>query len=105
MENWNGLVVQATLTRASGTAERAAALVMLDRHKPSSRRVTLGADKAYDVASFVGARRERFVTPHVINDGRVSKNGVVRKTAVDGREVASASMRARRKWVKALFQW
>jgi transposase len=85
MENRNGLAVQATLTRATGTAEREAALVMLDRHKPSSRRVTLGADKAYDVASFVGALRQRVVTPHVTIDGRVSKNGGVRKTAVDGR--------------------
>jgi hypothetical protein len=37
------------------------------------------------VQSFVGALRHRLVTPHVTIDGRVSKKGVVRKTAVDGR--------------------
>ena len=46
MENRNGLVVDATLTRASGMAEREAALAMLDRRK-SRRRITLGGDKAY----------------------------------------------------------
>jgi transposase len=85
MENRNGLAVQATLTRATGMAEREAALAMLDRHKPPSRRVTLGADKAYDVEGFVGGLRQRRVTPHITIDGRVSKKGVVRKTAVDGR--------------------
>ena len=33
MENRNGLAVDATLTRATGTAEREAALAMLDRRK------------------------------------------------------------------------
>ena len=56
MENRNGLAVAATLTQATGTAEREAALAMLDR-RPAGRRVTLGADKAYDVEAFVGALR------------------------------------------------
>ena len=33
MENWNGLVVGAIVTRATGTAEREAALALLDRHR------------------------------------------------------------------------
>ncbi len=53
MENRNGLAVEATLTHASGTAERNATLVMLDRRKRSVP-ITLGADKAYDVTDFVG---------------------------------------------------
>ena len=44
MENRNGLVVDAELTRASGHAERLAALVMLDR-LPTASPATLGADK------------------------------------------------------------
>ena len=52
MENRSGLVVQARLTQANGTAEREAAIAMLDRHAPGTRRLTLGADKAYDARSF-----------------------------------------------------
>src|SRR5262249_16576715 len=81
MENRNGLAVGVALTRATGTAEREAALVMLDR-RPSDRRMTLGADKAYDVTAFVEDLRLRQVTPHIAIDGRVSKHGVVRRTAV-----------------------
>ncbi|TIS46784.1 IS5 family transposase, partial [Mesorhizobium sp.] len=61
MENRNGLAVDATLTHATGTAEREAALSMLDR-RPRSHRITLGADKAYDVTEFVGDLRQRQVT-------------------------------------------
>src|SRR5204862_4259225 len=50
MENRNGLAVDAALTHATGTAEREATLAMLDR-RPTDRRITLGADKAYDVTA------------------------------------------------------
>ncbi len=62
MENRNGLVVDVTLTQASGTAEREAALEMLER-LPGVHRVTVGADKHYDTADFVGECREMHVTP------------------------------------------
>ena len=48
MENRNGLVRGACLNRASGTAERDAALTLLDE-RPCGSRITLGADKSYDV--------------------------------------------------------
>ena len=48
MENRHGLVVGATLTPATGTAEREAALKMIVRRSPGARRLTLGADKGYD---------------------------------------------------------
>jgi hypothetical protein len=39
---------------------------MVDRHDPGSeRRLTLGADKAYDTSDFVDAMRQKCVTPHV----------------------------------------
>lgn len=57
---------------------------MLDRRK-APRRITLGADKAYDVMAFLEDLRNRQVTPHIAIGRRVSKHGVVRKTAVDGR--------------------
>lgn len=81
MENRNGLAVDAVLTLATGTAEREAALAMLDRRN-SKRRITLGADKAYDVTAFVGDLRARKVTPHIAINGIISKTGKARKTAV-----------------------
>lgn len=107
MENRNGLAVGAALTRATGTAEREATLAILDRRK-AGRRITLGADKAYDVTAFVEDLRERQVTPHIAIDGRVSKHGVVRKTAVDGRTTRHPGYRASqicRKQIEEVFGW
>ena len=50
MENRHGLIVDALLGEASGTAERDAALTMIGR-QAGRHRATLGADKAYDVAA------------------------------------------------------
>jgi transposase len=107
MENRNGLAVGAALTRATGTAEREAALALLDRN-PADRRITLGADKAYDVTAFVEDLRTLQVTPHIAVDGRVSKLGVVRKTAVDGRTTRHPGYRASqicRKRIEEVFGW
>jgi len=63
MENRSGLIVAATLTQATGTAERKAAEEMIVRHSPGARRITLGADKGYDAAAFVRhARTQRDAT-------------------------------------------
>ena len=56
---------------------------MLER-RTSRQRLTLGADKAYDVTDFVGALRARKVTPHIAVKGTISKTGKRRKTAIDG---------------------
>jgi hypothetical protein len=46
MENRNGFADGAHLTHADGTAERRAAIDMLNAHDlGSTRRITLGADK------------------------------------------------------------
>ena len=107
MENRNGLAVDAALTRATGTAEREAALSMLDR-RPRGGRVKLGADKAYDVSAFVQDLRVRTVTPHIAVNGVVSKRGVVRRTAVDGRTTRHAgyavSQRVRKR-IEEVFGW
>lgn len=39
----------------------------------------------HDVTAFVEDLRTRQVTPHIAVDGRVSKLGIVRKIAIDGR--------------------
>ena len=64
MENRNGLVVDAMATVAGGTAEREAALDMLDR-RGGSRRITVGGDKNYDTRGFVADCRAMRVVPHV----------------------------------------
>ena len=83
MENRNGLVVGGNVTIASGTAEREAALELIDRHCPGKRRRTLGADKAHDVTAFVNDLRRRKVTPHVAVQDHLSKTGKRRKTRID----------------------
>ena len=90
-ENRHGLVVDAARTHATGTAEREAAQLMLDRRE-RRHRITLGADKAYDVTAFVEALRARRVSPNVAINGAVSKTGKVRKTALDGRTTLHAGL-------------
>jgi transposase len=107
MENRNGLAVDAVLTRATGTAEREATLALLDRRR-TDRRITLGADKAYDVTAFVDQLRSRQVTPHIAIDGRVSKHGVVRRTGLDRRTTRHSGYRASqicRKRIEEVFGW
>ena len=108
MENRNALIVDAELTRAGGTAEREAALSMLDRRRHRSKRVTLGGDKAYDVAAFVGDLRARKVTPHIAIDGNVRVSGKPRKTAIDKRTTRhpgyAVSQRTRKR-IEEGFGW
>ena len=107
MENRSGLAVDATLTHATGTAEREATLVLLDRRKAKGR-ITLGADKAYDASPFVAELRARRVTPHIAVQGTVSKLGKVRKTAIDARTTChpgyAISLRCRKR-IEEIFGW
>lgn len=67
-ENRNGLVVRAMATQSSTTAEREAALEMIDRHRHKARlpgEITLGADRSYQHETFVAQLRDRRVAPHV----------------------------------------
>jgi hypothetical protein len=80
MDNRHGLVVDARLTQASGTAERQAAQEMVRAARRRRRkRLTLGADKAFDTQDFVARLRELGVTPHVAQSTRN------RSSAIDGR--------------------
>lgn len=64
MGNRNKPAADTRLTLASGTAEREAAIAMLEA-LPGKTRKTLGADKNFDTEGFVAACREINVTPHV----------------------------------------
>jgi hypothetical protein len=66
LENRNGLIAAAMVTQADGYAEREAALWMLqDKQQGRKRRITVGADKAYDTQDFMAATRALNVTAHV----------------------------------------
>ncbi len=109
MENRNGLVVRAHLGQASGTAEREAAIHMLDRHSPgSTRRLTLGADKGYDATSFVSDLRQMAVTPHIARNDAITKTGKRRRSAVDARTTRhdgyAVSQRIRKR-IEEAFGW
>ena len=99
-ENRNGLIVDARLTEANGTAERTTALDMIeDNARPGS---TVGADKNYDTADFVAGCRERSCTPHV------SQNDTNRRSAIDGRTVRHPGYRIstiKRKRIEEPFGW
>ena len=108
MENRHGLAVLGEVTQASGTAEREAALAMLDAYRAGESRITLGGDKAYDVADFVAALRGRNVTPHIAIDGNVRKNGTPRSTAIDARTTRHPGYgisQVIRKRVEEIFGW
>lgn len=102
VENRHGLIVNAEVLEANGTAERDAALVMLEQ-LPGTRRVTVGADKAYDTADFVAECRGLKVTPHVAqNQNR--RGG----SALDGRTTRHAGYalsQRKRKRIEESFGW
>ena len=91
IENRNGLIVDCELTRATGTAEREAALAMIERSRKTANRtvrrtrVTLGGDKGFDAEEFVLKLKEQNVTPHIAINARTYASGKIRKTAIDGR--------------------
>jgi transposase len=103
MENRNGLVIDFEVTTATGTAEREAAVRVLDEAKqrgfhPSS----VGGDKGYDTKQFVAQLRERDVTPHVAQN----TNG--RRSAIDGRTTRHAGYdvsQLLRRRVEEIFGW
>ena len=101
MENRNGLVTETRLTAATGTAEREAAVEMIEQIA-DGQPVTVGADKAYDTRDFVRDLRELKVTPHVAQN---TKN---RSSAIDGRTTRHsgyAVSQRKRKRVEEIFGW
>lgn len=102
MENRNGLVVDTQVMIATGTAERDAALCMLDRLPPRQKRRTLGADKGYDSRGFVDEVRARNVTPHVAQNDRGRRSAIdARTTRHEGYKISQR----KRKLVEQGFGW
>jgi transposase len=104
MENRHGLVVETRLTKATGTAEREAALEMVEaKRKQKSGRLTLGGDKNYDTREQVAALRELQVTPPVAqNTGRPGGSAIDGRTTRHSGYTVSQRLRKR---VEEIFGW
>lgn len=79
IENRNGLIVETELVTCSGRAETEAGLEMLER-LPGSHRVSVGADKGYDNATFVDGCRAIEVTPHVLQSTKGRRSRIDERT-------------------------
>ena len=98
MENRNGLVMEIAVTRATGTAEREAALQMLYL-VPGTHHITVGADKSYGTKDLVRECRDMDITPHVAQK---------QHSAIDARTTRHYGYRISqriRKRVEEIFGW
>ena len=102
VENRNGLIVDAEVFQANGTAERDAALIMLEK-LPGTQPVTVGGDKGFDTRDFVKECRNLRVTPHVAQNHE-RRGG----SAIDGRTTRHAGYavsQRKRKRIEECFGW
>jgi transposase len=102
IENRNGLVVDTALVQCSGTAERDAAMDMVERVEGTNR-ITVAADKAYDTRDFVSQLREMNATPHVArNEKRTGGSAIDQRTT---RHAGYQISQQRRKRIEEVFGW
>jgi transposase len=102
-ENRHGLIIDALVTHATGTAERDAAGAMI-ADLPDTHRVTVAGDKNYDTQGFVRLLREMGVTPHVAQYPETPRRG----SAIDARTTRHpgyAVSQQKRKLVEQCFGW
>jgi len=102
MEHRNALLVDAELTEATGYAERATALEMLERLPPMTRRRTVAGDKGYDTKDFVADVRDLGFTPHI------APNTTRNRSTIDGRttrHTGHAVSQRIRKRIEEPFGW
>lgn len=99
VESRNGLIAAAMVTHA----ERDAALLMLaERQRGRSRRMTVGADKAYHCDDFVRTARELNVTPHVTQNDKNRCRNLDRRTT---RQPGYAINLSRRRLIEKGIRW
>jgi len=102
VENRNGLIVDAEVFQANGTAERDAALIMLEK-VPGTQKVTVAGDKGFDTFGFVEECRNLRVTPHVAQN--LERRG---GSAIDGRTTRHPGYtvsQKKRKRIEECFGW
>jgi transposase len=102
-DNRYGVVVNVQASTANGTAERDVAATMLADVAKLGKRITVGADKAYDTKGFVKACRDLNVTPHVAQNTNRSGGSAVdtRTTRHAGYEISQR----KRKCIEQCFGW
>lgn len=102
VENRNGLIVSSEVFEANGTAERDAALVMLEQI-PGTKSITAGGDKGYDTFDFVSECRNLGVTPHVAQNDRRRGGSAIdeRTTRHEGYRISQK----KRKRIEECFGW
>lgn len=106
-ENRNGLVVAALATQSSSTAEREAAVAMLDRWqqaRPHAGPLTLGADKGYQNQQLIEQLRARQVVPHIAEYAPNPKWPSF-LTEQERRDPSFAVSQRKRKLVEKVFGW
>jgi len=102
VENRNGLIVDAEVFQANGTAERDAALLMMER-LPGTQLLTVGGDKGFDTRGFVAECRHLRVTPQVAqNLGRPGGSAIDGRTT---RHPGYAVSQRKRKRIEECFGW
>jgi transposase len=102
IENRNGLVVDTELLQCHGSAERDAALLMVERLE-GTQRVTIAADKGYDTQGFVEEMRGMNATPHVSQNHKRTGG-----SAIDGRTTRHAGYQVsqrKRERIEEVFGW
>jgi transposase len=102
-DNLHGLVVNVQASQSDGLAEREVAAAMLADVALPGKRITVGADNAYDTRGFVKACRQNNVTPHVAQN-----TNRVRGSAIDGRTTRHegfAVSQRKRKCIEQCFGW
>ena len=105
VENRNGLIVDVEVFQLNGTAERDAALIMLEK-LPGTQPLTLGGDKGFDTFEFVEECRHLRVTPHLAQN--LTRRGAAPLMAAPRASRATPSARRRGKieecigWLKTI---
>lgn len=100
MENRNGLAVDGLVTKATGTAEREAALKMAQRRLRDGLKITQGADKGYDTKDHTAGLAAIGVISHAARHDRGRSSSI-------GEDVAATPgygmSQTRRKMVECIF--
>jgi transposase len=102
-ENRHGLIIDALVTHATGTAERDAAAAMI-ADLPATHRITVAGDKNYDTRGFVQVLRAFGATPHLAQFPETIR----RTSAIDARTTRHpgyAVSQQKRKLVEQGFGW
>ncbi len=102
-ENRHGLIIDAAVTVASGTAERDATIRMLGDLPRTTQRRTVGADKLFDTRAWVAAVRALGITPHVAQYVRPRGGSAI--DARTTRHPGYAVSQRKRKLIEQVFGW